>query len=37
MQRLKDVQIAFIAVGTPSGVDGEADLQYVRTGSRSNC
>ncbi len=28
---LKDVQIAFIAVGTPSGVDGEADLQYVRT------
>jgi len=22
--------IAFIAVGTPSGVDGEADLQYVR-------
>ena len=28
---LKDAQIAFIAVGTPSGVDGEADLQYVRS------
>lgn len=27
---LKDVEFAFIAVGTPSGVDGEADLQYVR-------
>jgi UDPglucose 6-dehydrogenase len=27
---LKDAQFAFIAVGTPSGVDGEADLQYVR-------
>jgi UDPglucose 6-dehydrogenase len=27
---LKDAEIAFIAVGTPSGVDGEADLQYVR-------
>ena len=26
---LKDAEIAFIAVGTPSGVDGEADLQYV--------
>lgn len=28
---LQDAQIAFIAVGTPSGVDGEADLQYVRS------
>ncbi len=28
---LKDAQFAFIAVGTPSGVDGEADLQYVRS------
>ncbi len=27
---LKNAQFAFIAVGTPSGVDGEADLQYVR-------
>ncbi len=29
-EALKNVQFAFIAVGTPSGVDGEADLQYVR-------
>ncbi len=28
---LKDAEFAFIAVGTPSGNDGEADLQYVRT------
>lgn len=28
---LKDADFAFIAVGTPSGSDGEADLQYVRT------
>ncbi len=28
---LKDADFAFIAVGTPSGVDGEADLQYVRS------
>jgi UDPglucose 6-dehydrogenase len=27
---LKDVEFAFIAVGTPSGVDGEADLQYIK-------
>jgi len=27
---LKDAEFAFIAVGTPEGVDGEADLQYVR-------
>lgn len=32
---LKDAQFAFIAVGTPSGVDGEADLQYVRTVAES--
>ncbi|MCK4488995.1 MAG: UDP-glucose 6-dehydrogenase, partial [Anaerolineales bacterium] len=25
---LKDAEFAFIAVGTPSGVDGEADLQF---------
>lgn len=27
---LKDAEVAIISVGTPSGVDGEADLQYVR-------
>lgn len=27
---LRDAEFVFIAVGTPSGVDGEADLQYVR-------
>ena len=27
---LNEAEFAFIAVGTPSGVDGEADLQYVR-------
>ncbi len=30
-EAVKDAEIAFIAVGTPSGVDGEADLQYVRS------
>jgi len=29
-QALKDAEFVFICVGTPSGVDGEADLQYVR-------
>lgn len=29
-QALDGAEFAFIAVGTPSGVDGEADLQYVR-------
>jgi UDPglucose 6-dehydrogenase len=29
-EAIKDADFAFIAVGTPSGVDGEADLQYVR-------
>ena len=28
-EALKQAEFAFIAVGTPSGVDGEADLQYV--------
>jgi len=28
---LEDAEFAFIAVGTPSGVDGEADMQYVRS------
>jgi UDPglucose 6-dehydrogenase len=27
---LKEAEFVFIAVGTPSGVDGEADLRYVR-------
>jgi len=27
---LKNAEFAFIAVGTPSGMDGEADLQFVR-------
>jgi UDPglucose 6-dehydrogenase len=27
---LDDAEFVFIAVGTPSGVDGEADMQYVR-------
>jgi UDPglucose 6-dehydrogenase len=30
-QALENAEFAFIAVGTPSGVDGEADLQYVRS------
>jgi len=29
-EALKDAEFAFIAVGTPSGDEGEADLQYVR-------
>ncbi len=32
---LEDAEYAFIAVGTPSGVDGEADLQYVASAARS--
>lgn len=32
---LKDTEYVFIAVGTPSGVDGEADLQYVAAVARS--
>jgi UDPglucose 6-dehydrogenase len=28
-EALQDTEFAFIAVGTPMGVDGEADLQYV--------
>jgi len=32
---LEDAEYAFIAVGTPSGVDGEADLQYVAAAARS--
>ena len=29
-EALENAEFAFIAVGTPSGVDGEADLQYVK-------
>jgi UDPglucose 6-dehydrogenase len=29
-EALRDAEFVFICVGTPSGVDGEADLQYVR-------
>ena len=29
-EALEDAEFIFICVGTPSGVDGEADLQYVR-------
>lgn len=32
---LKDAEYVFICVGTPSGVDGEADLQYVRAASQT--
>ncbi len=32
---LKDAEFVFIAVGTPAGVDGEADLRYVRMAAES--
>jgi UDPglucose 6-dehydrogenase len=32
---LKDCEFVFICVGTPSGVDGEADLKYVESAARS--
>jgi len=34
-EALKGSEFAFIAVGTPSGVDGDADLQYVASAARS--
>ncbi|MEX1248816.1 MAG: UDP-glucose/GDP-mannose dehydrogenase family protein [Anaerolineales bacterium] len=34
-EALKDCEFVFICVGTPSGVDGEADLKYVETAARS--
>ncbi len=34
-EALRGTEFAFIAVGTPSGVDGEADLQYVGAAARS--
>ncbi len=32
---LKDAEYVFICVGTPEGVDGEADLQYVRVAAET--
>ena len=32
---LQDTEFAFIAVGTPEGVGGEADLQYIRKAANS--
>jgi UDPglucose 6-dehydrogenase len=34
-EALREAEFVFIAVGTPSGVDGEADLQYVASAARS--
>jgi UDPglucose 6-dehydrogenase len=34
-EALKGAEFAFIAVGTPSGMNGEADLQYVAAAAKS--
>lgn len=34
-EALENAEFAFIAVGTPEGVDGEADLKYVRAAAES--
>lgn len=34
-EALEDAEFAFICVGTPEGVDGEADLQYVRAAAET--
>lgn len=34
-EAVKDAEFIFIAVGTPSGVNGEADLQYVAAAAKS--
>jgi UDPglucose 6-dehydrogenase len=34
-EALRGTEFAFIAVGTPSGVDGEADLQYVAVSAQT--
>lgn len=34
-EALGDAEFVFIAVGTPGGVDGEADLKYVRSAAES--
>ena len=36
-EAFKGAEFAFIAVGTPSGVDGEADLQYVAAAAQIDC
>ncbi|MEN4041357.1 MAG: UDP-glucose/GDP-mannose dehydrogenase family protein [Anaerolineaceae bacterium] len=35
VEALNEVEFAFIAVGTPSGNDGEADLQFVRSAAET--
>jgi len=34
-EALKDCEFVFICVGTPSGVDGDADLKYVESAAKS--
>ncbi|MBN1231014.1 MAG: UDP-glucose/GDP-mannose dehydrogenase family protein [Anaerolineales bacterium] len=34
-EALKNTEFVFICVGTPSGVDGEADLKYVESAAKS--
>jgi UDPglucose 6-dehydrogenase len=34
-EAIKEAEFAFIAVGTPEGVDGEADLRYVQMAAES--
>ncbi len=34
-EALKETEFAFIAVATPSGIDGEADLQYVAAAAKT--
>jgi UDPglucose 6-dehydrogenase len=34
-QAMKEAEFVFIAVGTPAGVDGEADLKYVQAAAES--
>ena len=34
-QAIPNAEFIFVAVGTPSGVDGEADLKYIRTAVES--
>lgn len=34
-EALEDAEFAFIAVGTPPGLNGEADLRYVETAART--
>ena len=34
-EALEDAEFVFICVGTPSGIDGEADLKYVAAAAQS--